>query len=95
MAGSKMSYIYVKWIHKHPEEPVHLYSELDGDRYETRKVEIYSDGRRGFADGSEEFGGTRLGETAVPPLSELDGDPQFEAKVITAEEFQRQWLKRR
>jgi len=49
---SARSYIYVKWIHKNPEDPVHLYSELDGD-------------------------------------------PQFEGKAISAEEFQRQWLKRR
>ncbi len=88
-------YIYVIWKHKNPEDPVHLYSELDSERYETRKVEIWADGRRGFADASEEFGGTRLGETAVPPLAELADDPQFEAKEISVEEFQRQWLKRR
>ena len=95
MADSKRNYLYVKWRHNHPEEPVHLYSELDGERFEVRKVEIFSDGRRGFADGSEEFGGTRLGEMAVPPMSELESDPQVESKVISADEFQWHWLKRR
>ena len=88
-------YLYVEWKHAHPDEPTRLYSELDGERYEVRKVELYADGRRDFADANEEFGGTRLGELPVPPLSELATDPEFEPKEISAEEFQRQWLKRR
>ncbi len=95
MAPVKTSYLYVKWIHKDPRDPVHLYSELDAERYETRKVEIWADGRKGFADANESFGGTGLGEMATPPLSELNADPQFQGKAIDAEEFQRQWLKRR
>ncbi len=44
-----MKYIKVKWLHSHPDEPVLLYSELDKDRWETRKVEVFADGRIGFA----------------------------------------------
>jgi hypothetical protein len=95
MASAKTSYLYVQWKKPHPGEPSHLYSELDGERYELRKVELFADGRRGFAGAQEEFGGTRLGETAVPSLEELAGDPDFDAKAITIDEFQRQWLKRR
>jgi hypothetical protein len=95
MPPAKNTYLYVKWKKPHPGEPSHLYSELDRERYELRKVELFADGRRGFADANEEFGGTRLGETAVPPLDELAGDPEFDAKAITVDEFQRQWLKRR
>jgi hypothetical protein len=88
-------YLHVQWKKPHPGEPSHLYSELDDERYELRKVELFADGRRGFADANEEFGGTRLGEMAVPPLAELAADPDFEAKEIKPDEFQRQWLKRR
>ena len=95
MAPPKTSYLYVHWKKPHPGEPGHLYSELDRERYELRKVELFADGRRGFADANEEFGGTRLGETAVPTLEELADDPDLEAKASTVEEFQRQWLKRR
>ncbi|HEX4302917.1 MAG TPA: hypothetical protein VHZ78_08990 [Rhizomicrobium sp.] len=95
MAPVKTSYLYVQWKKPQLGEASHLYSELDRERYELRKVEIFNDGRRGFADANEEFGGTRLGETAVPTLEELAGDPDFDAKAITADEFQRQWLKRR
>ena len=88
-------YIYIKWKPAGPSDPVHTYSELDSARQEIRKVEIYANGTRGFADGDEENGGTFLGSMPVPPLAELAGDPSFEAKDITADEFQRHWLKRR
>jgi len=43
------SYIYSKW-HDSPEDsPVEFYSELDDDRFETRKVEVFKDGSLGFA----------------------------------------------
>ena len=95
MAPVKTTYICVHWKKPHPGEPSYLYSELDRQRYELRKVEIFPDGRRGFADANEEFGGTRLGETDVPTLEVLAGDADLEAEAITADAFQRQWLKRR
>jgi hypothetical protein len=88
-------YLHIHWKKAGPGEPGHTYSELDGARHEIRKVELFSNGTRGFADASEEAGGTILGTLPVPPLAELAGDPAFEAKEIAVEEFQRQWLKRR
>jgi hypothetical protein len=90
-----MKYLYVKWIHKNPGDPVHLYSELDNDRYEVRKVEVYADGRRGFADSGEEFGGTVLSSMPLPPLEEIAAMKEYEPKEIPVEDFQRVWLKRR
>ncbi len=90
-----MKYLYVKWIHKNSGDPVHLYSELDDERYEMRKVEVYADGRRGFANSEEEVGGTALGQLPVPSIAEIAEQKEFEPKEIPAEEFQRIWLKRR
>jgi hypothetical protein len=90
-----MRYLYVKWVHKDPGAPLHIYSELDGDSYETRKVEVYADGRKGFADGSESAGGTVLSDMKVPSLKELETMPEYQAKEIPAEEFQKMWLRRR
>jgi hypothetical protein len=90
-----MKYLYVKWLHKNPGDPVHLYSELDNERYEVRKVEVYADGRRGFADREEEFGGTVLSSMPLPPLAEIAAMKEYEPKEIPVEEFQRVWLKRR
>ena len=87
-------YICVKWLHKNADDPVDLYSELDGERYEVRKVEVFADGRRGFADATEEKG-SMLGTMPVPSLDEINTSPEFEAREISEEEFQRIWLKRR
>jgi len=45
-----MTYIRVRWIHTFPDEPVLLFSEIDGQRWEARKVDFFSDGRLGYAD---------------------------------------------
>ncbi|MDE2163963.1 MAG: hypothetical protein KGL29_14755 [Alphaproteobacteria bacterium] len=90
-----MRYLHVKCLHKNPNEPAHLYSEIGDDSYERRKVELYADGRKGFADETEEAGGTSLGIMPVPSLAEIAAQPGFEPKEIPQEEFQRIWLKRR
>jgi hypothetical protein len=41
--------------------PVVLYSELDDNRFEVRKVEVFRDGRLGYADAVRSSGGTGLG----------------------------------
>jgi hypothetical protein len=90
-----MKYLHIKWHKAAGGDPLHLYSELDDQRYERRKVEIFGDGRRGFADASEEAGGTALGTLPVPMLDELAGDADYEARAISQDDFQRIWLKRR
>jgi hypothetical protein len=59
-----MQYIDVKWLHSHPEETIHLVSEIGPDRYETRKIEFWSDGRVGYA--------SQAGASAMDAASEDD-----------------------
>lgn len=68
-----------------------LFSELTDDMWETRKVEVYADGRADFADSEERSGSTKLGIEPYPPLEEIAADPQFEPVVISAEEFEAAW----
>jgi hypothetical protein len=89
-----MSYIKVKWIHSTGDAPVWFYSELDADRWEIRKLEIYPDGSVGYAIGDEETGTTILSEDAIPPLEEIAKDSQFEPVEITKEEFEAIWESR-
>jgi hypothetical protein len=89
-----MQYIKVRWHHSIPDEPIWLYSELDADRWETRKVEIYTDGRIGFASSTEQTPDTRLGDGPVPPLSEIDADGEFESLAVDRDEFERVWSAR-
>lgn len=89
-----MQYIKVIWRHHSPSEPIVLYSELDSKRYETRKLEVYADGHRGFADSKEQSGSTFLGTVPVPPLAEIAADAEFLPAEISAEEFEREWSTR-
>jgi hypothetical protein len=43
-----------------------IYSELDEERWETRKIEIFADGRIGFASASESTPSTRFRPAAFP-----------------------------
>jgi len=90
-----MRYLYIKWVHKNPADPVHIYSEIGNDSYELRRIEIWADGRKGFADENEQKGGTELSSMAVPSLAEIAAQPEYQPKTIVAEEFHKLWLKRR
>ncbi|ANY84031.1 hypothetical protein BB934_37860 (plasmid) [Microvirga ossetica] len=86
-----MKYIKVRWLHTSPDSPVLLYSELNDELWEVRKVEVYADGRVDFADREEQSGSTRLGIEPLPTLEEIAADPEFELTVISAEEFDSAW----
>jgi hypothetical protein len=81
----------VKWIHAYPDQPVLIYSELDHERWELRKVEIFSDGRIWYADAEVEVGDTGLGQMPLPSVEEIAADPQFVPEVISKAEFEKIW----
>jgi hypothetical protein len=89
-----MTYIRVRWVHDGGDDPVLIVSELDDARWETRTVEIFADGTKGYANQDTEVGGTALGEMPIPTLSEIAADPQFFPEEITREEFERVWKAR-
>jgi hypothetical protein len=91
---SKMTYIRVRWVHSFPDTPVLLYSELDDQRWEVRKVEVYGDGRKGFAGPNESAGDTMLGKEPIPPVTEISSDPQFDPSEISKHEFETVWVAR-
>jgi hypothetical protein len=90
-----MTYIQVAWIHSLNSEPILLYSEIDEGRWETRKVEVYADGRIGFASSSESKGGSGLGTVPLPLIAEIAADPQFELVEIDQADFEKIWAKAR
>jgi hypothetical protein len=70
-----MTYIRVKWHHNLSEEPILLFSELDAQRFETRKVEVFRDGRQAYASEAKEYGGSFLDEKPTPDLKRLEYRP--------------------
>lgn len=87
-----ITYLKVEWHHDFPDEPIWLYSELDNERYERRKVEIFRDGRHTFAGTGESSGNTMLGEIPTPSLDELAETGEFTPTEISQEEFEVVWV---
>lgn len=86
-----MTYICVKWKHSFPDEPILLYSELDSDRWEVRKIDVFPDGRKDYAGPDGESGVSFLCTEVFPPLEAMNDDPQFEASYISEDEFEKVW----
>jgi hypothetical protein len=85
------SYIYSKWKTSPAGSPVEFYSELDAARFETRKVEIFKNGKFGFASGDRATEGTRLGTAPVPLVREIRLQPEFEVNEINPQDFEKIW----
>jgi hypothetical protein len=85
------SYIHCQWLQSSADEPIEIFSELDPQRNEVRKVEKFRGGRLGYASKVAATEGTSLGIIPVPPLVEINASPEFTAKDITAAQFEQQW----
>ena len=86
-----MYYVAVEWIHTTPDEPIQLYYELDTDRHERRKIEVYRDGTTHSADAAHGQGSTFLSWEPHPSLAEINADPQFLAHEIAVQDFEHLW----
>jgi hypothetical protein len=86
-----MRYIHVTWNHESLDDPIELYSELDDESWEVRKLEVFRNGRIGYADAFDSTESTRLGIEPVPRLDQIALDPEFHLKVIDRAEFERLW----
>jgi hypothetical protein len=89
------TYLRVLWLHLHPNEPIDLWSELDGDRYETRKLEFFPDGRIGYADKSDAAHGTQLGIEVMPTFEEIASQAEFKPEILTRDAFESMWAIRK
>ena len=89
MAAGK-SFIYVLWHHDHAEEPVKIISEIVSG-IETRKIEIYRDGRIGFADANRATGGSILSEGIMPSLVDINAQAEFSGEQISEAAFAKLW----
>jgi len=84
-------YLKIRWLHEDPAYPVLLLSELDQDRREVRKIEVYADGRCEFAAAEGRTGSAELGDVPVPAVEEIAADPHFVVEDTSAADFERLW----
>jgi hypothetical protein len=85
-----MKYLKYIWFHNFKDEPMLVYSELDKDRNETRKVEFYKGGKIGCANDRIEHN-TFLGLEPFPSIDEINENEEFFAIEISSEEFEVVW----
>ena len=78
-------YLQIKWIHSNPHEPVEFYYELENAHTVSRSIQV-------FLDGSSVYNHYGLNEATIPPLDEINLDPQLCGSEITDEEFTTAWL---
>lgn len=88
-----MTYLKVYWKHSFPDEPTIIYSELNENREEIRKVEVYTNEILGYAWKDISMRGTYLSECEIPELSEINKDVEFQGIEIRKEEFEMIWEK--
>lgn len=91
--GINITYIKVHWIHDFEDEPIFLYSELDSKRNEIRKIEVYKNGKSGYACENKSVNGTFLSKTDIPLLEDINANGQFAAYEIDKEHFEWVWSK--
>lgn len=86
-----MKYLKIQWHHEEPEYPNLIYSEINEERWETRKLEFFPGGKVGYAYNNVEVGGTGLGLEPIPSIKDISSDPEFTPEEITKGEFERVW----
>jgi hypothetical protein len=84
-------YQVVRWKTPSYDEPILLYSEVDDDGWELRKVEEYASGRRDIADAQTATGSTMLSEVPLPTLEQTNEQDEFEGRPIGKQEFEVVW----
>ncbi|KIL37415.1 hypothetical protein SD71_01785 [Cohnella kolymensis] len=100
-----MKYICIEWLwYRLPkgkynisfESPVKIYSEIDENRYETRKIEFFLNGKVGYVSDNLNYcemipGFTDLSDQPTPSFEFINADPEFVLNEIPKESFEKIW----
>lgn len=74
------------------EFPRRLYTEIDDSGRETRKVHVFADGRREYADANHETVSIFLAHGLLSDFDQLFAyDKDYETCRINQEEFEKEW----
>jgi hypothetical protein len=86
-----MIYYKVKWSHSNRDFPVLIFSEIDENRLQVRKVEMFYDGSYGRADRRKSIGSTQLSDQKIASLNELSKFTDLEIEEIDKGVFESIW----
>lgn len=87
-----MFYVLLEWSHKWDDEPVQIWSELDDQRCETRKIEVFSHGFRLTYDHEDPRSAAGLADVPFPEdLRKLNAAGPFHASSVSQSDFEGLW----
>jgi len=81
----------VEWFHSFPNEPIVIFQEVNDDSILIRKIEIFSDGRITATGFTGEFDSDFQKNFPVPPLDEINENPEFSGFKISEDSFNALW----
>jgi hypothetical protein len=88
-------YLRVRWDHDPSDDPIVLYHELDDQQRETRRVELFEDGRLQWADQAGPDAPTSVSLEPLPALEEIRDQPEFSVSEISRPAFEEVWARAR
>ncbi len=81
-----MFYYKTIWYHKNEYDPIIMYSEIDKQRFETKRLEIFRTGEVAFFDSRTPL---ELSETPFPTnFDEINSTNEFFVSEISLEDFE-------
>jgi hypothetical protein len=89
-----MSPTYVRgdWFHDFADEPRSFYAELDDERYELRKIELFKNGKTTRASTEDlKRDPMALADQPWPILEEINAHEEVHAEEISKAEFEELW----
>lgn len=88
-------YQVCEWHHGFENEPIRIWTEIEADGWEIRKVEIYRDGSVDIAAVVDqllfETGNSVLSEAPIPSMAEVNSGRQFVATPTSSTRFEAVW----
>lgn len=90
-----MRHIKVEWNHNFSNEPSIYYHEIGEDNWEVRRVQVYKDGRREWADEDHETSTAGLAEIPISSITDINSQSEFDAREISSNEFETEWTRAR
>lgn len=91
LVGEEMRYVRIDHSDVPDGGAVVAFCEIDGDGYENRKVEVFSDGTLDYAGGLVEGESTWLSDDPVGTVTEISRRDGFTAREIASAEFRAAW----